>query len=67
MKVSDNMNIVKNASDEHFLVWLNYLRPNNIERWEFKILNTMIQNRIDRMGYTFEWGCCGSNQIRKKK
>lgn len=67
MKLSPNMRIVQDSTDEHFIHWLAFIRPDHFEKWEEKLLMTMIQKRLKVLGYTFEFGCCGTNIVRKIK
>jgi len=66
MKLSANMEIVQNATDEEFIVWLMYKRIDFIDRWELPILEKMITERCDKMNLIWHWGCCGTNVIRSK-
>ena len=59
------MEIVQNSTDDKFLIWLHYLRPYSIENWEINILCDMIEKRCKKLGYNFEWGCCGNNKLEK--
>jgi hypothetical protein len=65
MQLSQNMELIQNTSDELFLGFLQYLRPYQFEDWEYKLCMRMIEERVQKMGYTFEFGCCGRNTIRR--
>jgi hypothetical protein len=66
MELSDNMKIVKNASDEEFIVFARYIRYAMVPRWEEKILFDMINERLAKHNMRMEWGCCGTNQILRR-
>jgi len=66
MKLSPNMEIVQNGTDEQFITWLMYIRDFTLDHWEKKLIVPMINERCERMNLEWHWGCCGTNVIRRK-
>lgn len=65
MKTSINYKLAFESNDEEFITYCMYIRPYNIERYEFNTIVKQIENRMTQLGYTFEFGCCGTNVIRR--
>lgn len=65
MQTSVNYKMAFESNDAEFFSYVMYLRPYNIEQFEYNTIVKQIENRLQQMGYTFEFGCCGSNNIRR--
>ena len=67
MQLSDNMQIVKQANDDDFFMWVRFVRYGDVPRWEEPLLVKMINDRLIPHGLEFNWGCCGTNQITRRE
>lgn len=67
MQLSENMKKVQHYTDEQFISWLMYIRYDNIAKYERHYLFKMINDRCDKLGITFEFGCCGTNIINRRE
>lgn len=54
-------------TDKDFLDIVRWIRPHTIDDKDFDKINNNINERCKRLGYTFDWGCCGSNIIHAIK
>ena len=50
-------------NDEDFIFHARYTKVNTIS----KQLREYMEQRLDSLGYTIEYGCCGTNILRMKK
>ena len=57
------MKVITESDDEHFKFIVEWMRSGTPTKEEFEL----IKQRLDGMGLTFEYGCCGHNLLRKKK
>lgn len=57
--------MVFESTDEQFISYCMYLRDYTIEKYEYNMIVKEIERRMGTLGYTFHFGCCGTNVIRR--
>jgi len=50
------------SSDSDFLTLARFMRPQHLT----EITKTVLEDRLAKLGYTIEYGCCGTNHIKKR-
>jgi len=61
MKQSMHMKMINETSDSDFITYCMYVRDYTIPKQNFAVITKLIQNRCKKLGYDFEFGCCGTN------
>ena len=61
MKQSIHMKMINETSDTDFITYCMYVRDYTIPKQNFEIISKLIRNRCKKLGYDFEFGCCGTN------
>ena len=54
---------LRNMNDIDFMTYVRLYRREHLNIEQLLYIN----DRLKRLGYTIEYGCCGTNNIRKKK
>lgn len=49
------------SNDDHFLSFIRLLRPQHVNG----IAQKLIDDRLAKLGYQIEYGCCGTNKVLK--
>jgi hypothetical protein len=66
MQQSMHMRMINETSDEEFITYCMYVRDFTIPTQHKKIIHQLIQNRCRKLGYSFDFGCCGTNVLIKE-
>jgi len=61
MEKSMHMKMIMDTTDEEFITYCMYVRDFTIPRQYINTIITLIQNRCKKLGYSFDFGCCGTN------
>lgn len=61
MEKSMHMRMIMDTSDEEFITYCMYVRDFTIPTQNINTITGLIKNRCKKLGYSFEFGCCGTN------
>ena len=62
MQETEQLKHIQLSSDEKFLTLARFTRLVDLT----DIAKTVLEDRLSRLGYTIEYGCCGVNHINKR-
>jgi len=61
MQKSMHMKMIMDTDDKEFITYCMYVRDYTIARHDHEIIIKLIKNRLHKLGYEFNFGCCGTN------
>lgn len=61
MHKSMHMKMITETNDQEFISYCMYVRDFTIPKQDFKIITRLIVDRCKKLGYEFNFGCCGTN------
>lgn len=62
-----HMRMIYDTNDNEFITYAMYVRDFTIPRQHFSIITDLIQHRCKKLGYSFDFGCCGTNILIKEE
>jgi hypothetical protein len=61
------LELLNKATDEQFLQIAQYFKQNKLSLQEYVTALDYIKKRCNKLGYTWNKGCCGINTLEKNK
>lgn len=65
MRRSLHMKMITETNDTEFITYCMYLRDYTIPKQDVKIITQLIVERCKKLGYEFNYGCCGTNILTR--
>ena len=67
MQQSMHLKMINETSDSEFITYCMYVRDFTIPKQHYDLIIKLIRNRCKKLGYDFEFGCCGTNILTREE